>query len=98
GRFVTALGHLDLVPEVEGDGRTVEAGAEVGSSGRCARRDGFVPHSRSTASGSFSPWPVRTQTTRPFGRTRATPATPAADAGSPKTPYSRPPPRHPPSS
>ena len=53
------------------------------------RRRARTPHSRSTASGSFSPWPVSTQTTRPPGLTCATPATPAADAGSQNSPSSR---------
>src|SRR5205085_10340327 len=36
--------------------------------------------------GSFSPWPVRTQTTRPSAPYLRSPATAAADAGSQKTP------------
>src|SRR5262249_21986531 len=72
GRLVP-LADLDLVPEVERRRRTVEAGPEV----RRGRRRAD-PHSRSAASGSFSPWPVMTQTTRPPGRTVATPARPAA--------------------
>ena len=76
------LRHLDLVPEIEGRRRAVEAGPEV------RRRRGRSDFQRrSAASGSFSPWPVSTQTTRPPGRSCATPATPAAEAGSQKMPF-----------
>src|SRR5581483_8592085 len=84
GGVVGPLADLDLVPEVERGGRAVEPRPEV--RGRRRRAD---PHRRSAASGSFRPWPVSTATTRPPGRTRATPAMPAADAGSQNRPSSR---------
>ena len=81
------VAHLELVPEIERDGRTVEPGAEVRSARRRAdanRHDAasaIASGSASTTTGgalsraavseSLSPCPVRTHTTHAPGSIRA---------------------------
>src|SRR5215467_3772845 len=86
-RFIGAipLGQLELVPEIERGSGCVESGAEVGRRRGCAEaRHGSI------AAGSFRPWPVTMQTMRSPGLLAlcASPAMPAAEAGSEKTPSS----------
>src|SRR5256885_14551287 len=76
-----AFGQLHFVPEVERGAGNVETGAEVRR-----RRRGAEARHVPTAAGSFKPWPVTMQTTRPSCSACARPAMPAADAGSEKTP------------
>ena len=83
---LAASRDLQLVPEVERDGGAVEARPEVRGRRRGARRE-IVTRRRRRRSGSFSPWPVTTQTTRLPGSSpaSASPATPAALDGSAKS-------------
>ena len=103
--LAVAVRHLELVPQVERHGGTVEARADVRRARRRANANrGHLDAAsiasgsgstvtgaglrRAAVSGSFSPWPVTTQTTREPGSssTPARAASPAADAGSQKTP------------
>src|SRR5207249_3569578 len=90
--FFAVLGELELVPEIERGPGAVEARPEVRGGGGSAHLDHEpAPGIRSSASGSLSPWPVSTNTTRvPSAKpVRSTPARAAADAGSQKMPSSR---------
>src|SRR5918996_918435 len=104
--LLVSLTDLDLVPEIERHRGAVEGRAEVGGCRRSADPNRHAAASaiasasgststggsawRSTASGSLSPCPVTTQTTRsPRGDSFSTAASPAADDGSQKTPSSR---------
>ena len=79
-----ALLDLELVPEVERRGGTVEAGPDI----RGGRRRADVDL-HATASGSLSPCPVMTQTTlAPCGGSARSAARPAAEDGSQNRPSS----------
>src|SRR4029079_14592734 len=94
---LATLAHDELVPEVERRAGAVESGADVRGRGRRADAHGKRQAKlsttasassstagsamRSTASGSFSPWPVTTTTTVPDAPTFVTAARPAAPAG-----------------